>query len=257
LVIESSPKSKDRLNYKVLLIILASGVTFQIFNSIIPEREHELDLINNIISASTAITSISAFYIAKRYHGSDVFGKAYLALGAAYLVWFIGDMIWNYEEIILKVHAYPSPSDIFYFAFYPFASFYLIRNIFHWKQKFSLPTKILAIALPPLIIAIYTYLTYHQGGITNFDYYYGLIFVVGAAITFPLAILGVQVYKQSRLAVVWALIAVGILLNVIADDWQYYLEIFQQFHRVEVISALWFTSNMIIIYALYKHRKAI
>jgi hypothetical protein len=148
-------------------------------------------------------------------------------------------------------------ADVFYFAFYPFAIFHLLRNITYFQRKINLLKKILIPVIVVAIVLIYSLSALEQYGGATFDYYYGLIFTTGAATTFAFSILGAQVFRRSLLASVWALLAAGIFIVTVADVWYYYLEIFSAYTTTHVVNALWASSSMVIIYALYRHRKLV
>ena len=88
-----------------------------------------------------------------------------------------------------------------------------------------------------------------------FDYFYGLPFEAASAIGLSIAILGIQVFRQSILASVWSLLALGIFLNTLGDVYYYYLEIFGLYTRTHLINVLWFVAPLIVTYSLYRHYK--
>ncbi len=65
------------------------------------------------------------------------------------------------------------------------------------------------------------------------------------------------VFRESALKEVWLLLASGILLWAIADTIFTYLETTEEFTHDHPVNTLWFASFMLIIYALYKHHKAL
>ena len=253
--ITTEPRSG--LNYKVLLLILGLAVVYQTFNSILPEIEGELSPIDYVLTIPLVICAISSFLVARRYTPSDVFGPAYFALGVGFTAYAIGEITWNYYVGVLKIYPYPSIADIFFFAIYPFMIFHLIRNIKFFSRKISLRTKTWLAAIPVALVLMYTYFTFQQDNYILFDYYYGLPFVAASATTLSFAILGAQVFRQSALAAVWALLAVGIFLNTFGDVNYYYLEIFGLYTRTHFVNVLWFVAPLLIIYSLYRHYKII
>jgi hypothetical protein len=157
----------------------------------------------------------------------------------------------------LKVYPYPSLSDIFYFAFYPFAIYHLIKNSLYFKRKFEKTTKIWLSILALASITIYAFISFQHNGEANFDFYYGLLAVAPASITTSLAVLGLLVFRNTVLGSVWGLLVAGILILVAADTWYYYLEIFGQYSGSHVVNSLYLLSNLLVTYALYAHRKVI
>jgi len=67
--------------------------------------------------------------------------------------------------------------------------------------------------------------------------------------------LGVMVFRHSNLAMVWILIATGIIIYTISDFWYYLLELFEGFDLSHPTNTLWVLSFMIITYGLILHHK--
>ena len=254
---ESTLEPKRGLNYKVLLLIAALAVIYQTFNYMLPETEGELSPIDIVFTMSIATCAVASFIVSKRYDHSAVFGQAYLALGIAFTAYAIGDIIYNFQTTVLKIDPYPSIADIFFFAQYPFIIFHLIRNIKFFRRKINRVTKIWLAAIPVALVLLYSYFTFQHEGYSLFDYYYGLPFVAASATSLSFAVLGIQVFRQSLLANVWSLLAVGIFLNTLGDMNYYYLEIFGLYTRTHFVNVLWFVAPLIITYSLYRHYKII
>ena len=254
---ESTLEPKGGLNYKVLLLIAALAVIYQTFNYLLPENEGELSPIDIVFTMSIATCAVASFIVSKRYGRSEVFGQAYLALGIAFTAFAIGDIIYNFQTTVLKIDPYPSIADIFFFAEYPFIIFHLIRNIKFFRRKINSVTKIWLAAIPVALVLLYSYFTFQHEGYSLFDYYYGLPFVAASATSLSFAVLGIQVFRESLLANVWSLLAVGIFLNTLGDMNYYYLEIFGLYTRTHFVNVLWFVAPLIITYSLYRHYKII
>lgn len=256
---EEVPKRIDTLSLGVIFIIIGLGVVFQIFNSYVIEPvDEELDILEVSVTVVFGIAAVMAFLVSKRYDWrTEVFGKTYLSLAIAYVMFVIAELIWNYYEVILQESPYPSEADIFYFAFYPFTIYHLVKNCRFFKPQLGRFEKFWIAAIPIAIVAVYAYLSYQDLGEVNLDLFYGSAFVIGTSITLTFAILGVTIFKRSLLGVIWVLLALGIFLNGVADVWYYYLELFGLYSRDHVTMALWFTSTNFIIYALYKHYRSI
>jgi len=254
---ENTIEPKSRLNYKVLFLIAGLAVIYQTFNYILPEKEGELSPIDFVVLVAVMVCAIASFLVSKRYERSEVFGQAYLALGIGFTAYAIGEIIWDYYIGVLKIYPYPSIADVFFFAQYPFIVFHLIRNIKFFKRKISTMTIIWLAAVPVALVLIYSYFTFIQVGYDLFDYYYGVPFVAASATTLSFAILGMQVFRQSLLASVWSLLAVGIFLNTFADINYYHLEIFGLYTRTHWVNVLWFLAPLLITHSLYRHYKII
>jgi hypothetical protein len=246
---------KRVVNYKILLLIAGLAIIYQTFNYILPEKEGEFSPIDVVLPVVNIVCAIFAFIVARKYSSWVVLGPAYTALGIGFALYSVGEIIWHYYSIVLKIYPYPSLADIFYFAYYPFTIFHMVRNIKFFRPKIGIRTITWLVGIPVAILLLYSYFTFQQDEYSLFDYYYGLIFVTAATIRLSLAILGTQVFKKSVLASVWSLLALGVFINTAGDVYYYYLEIFGLYTETHLLNALWFAAPLIITYALYKHLK--
>lgn len=247
-----------KIDYKIIWIIIGLSAIYQIVNYSIKDiTDAEFNAIDVIELSLQAAAMITAFFISKLYWPGKIFGKAYFALGIAFGMWLIGELIWQVYENILFIEPYPSIADIFYFAFYPFAIYHMITNIRGFEVKFTKKTITWMTIIPAVTLSAYSYIAITEWGGTNFDYYYSLIFVTAASVSTSFAILGALTFRRSAFAVVWSLLAVGLFLHIFGDIWYYYLEIFGEYTDTHVVNTLWQAGWMVIIYSLYKHQKVL
>jgi hypothetical protein len=246
---------KRGVNYKILLLIAGLAIIYQIFNYILPEKEGELSPIDVVLPVSLMVCAVSCFIVARKYRRWVVLGPAFTALGIGFAAYSVGEITWYYYSVVLKIYPYPSIADIFYFAYYPFSIYHLIRNIRFFRRKIGIGTGTWVVGIPAAILLLYSYFTFQQDGYSLFDYYFGLPFEAASSIGLSFAILGIQVFRQSVLAAVWSLLALGIFLNTAGDVYYYYLEIFEIYTRTHLMNVLWFVSPLIITYSLYRHYK--
>lgn len=248
---------KIKINKKVLLLILTMVLAFQGFITMMPSSGG-LDVFISLVSIlNPLVASVTAFLIAKRYGNSMVFGKAYLILGAALFMMFLGESSWYYIQNVLKEEPFPSIADVFFFAFYPLTISHIVLNIRFFGSKFNAKTKLWLVSLPATIIIIYTILTLQQNNELNFDFFYGLIFVIFSSTLLSLSLLGALSFRGGVLSIAWSLLMVGILLTTIGDVWYFYLETFNAYVEGHPVELFWYSSYWVITYGLYKHKKAI
>ena len=254
----SKTRIESSVNYKVIILIVGIAVVHHI-GSLMEWDVRGLDPYDIIDPLTMGIMSMAAFFVSKKYWGSEVFGKSYLALaiGAALLTG--GDIIYIYYENV-GLDPYPSIADVFYFGLYPFSLAHLIMNTRYFHPGFDIWHKIWLIAVPSAIVILYMTIAYSVWGDYEelpFDLFYGTIFVAGAAVLLAFAVVGAAVFRHSILGKVWLLLAIGIFIQGIADVWYYFDEIFEAYDITHPTNLLWNFAFMIIIYALYKHRKII
>lgn len=244
------------INYKVLLLIFGFIVGLQIYLTSVPEKYAE-PIITAVSVINPLAASVAAFYVSRKYHDSKVFGKSYLVLAIGLLSMGLGELTYLYYDFVLHEDPYPSIADVFFFGFYPLVFYHIVKNVKFFNAKIDIPTKILIIALPISITALYSYLSFQQIGEANFDYYYGLIFITSSSTVLAAGIMGARVFRQGLLGVAWLVLVIGILLTTVGDVWYYYLETFDQYTLIHPVNLFWYASYWVIAYALYKHQNAI
>jgi hypothetical protein len=251
------PGSQNKLNYKTIGIIIILTISYQFYISEIMLDNGELQFGSITYGLGALMSGIFALYVAKRYKGSEIFGVTYASLGIGLLFLFVGDTTYIIYEHVLEEDPYPSMADVFFLIYYPFTAYHLIRNIGYFKKDLNLSSKLFVPGLTLTIVLIFAFISFDKIEGHSFDFYFGLIFVFGSSLILSLAILGVTVFRHSILGVAWLLLAIGIFLFTFADVWYYYLEIAEEYSGSHFTNTLWITSNMIIVYALYKHKKII
>jgi len=244
------------IGIKALVIIAAVTILHQWYLVEFPDDE-EMTIGTFSYGITSLVAGIAAIFVAKRYWGSAVFGKTYLALALAFFLLFIGDSAYIYYEWYTDEAPYPSIADVFFLLFYPFAAFHLIQNIKYFKKDLKWGPKIGVPALVIIIVGIFAYISIDMIEDEPFDFYFGLMFVLASAVITSLAILGAAVFRDSILGAAWLLLAGGIFAFTFADVWYYYLELVEGYDGTHFVNTLWVMGNTAIIYALYKHKKTI
>lgn len=84
-----------------------------------PER---LTLIANLFSFFPSLVAVAtAWRVTAEKEFPLPLRRAWFFLGASFLMFFVGNVVWAYLEVVLEVEPFPSIADIFYLAAYPFA----------------------------------------------------------------------------------------------------------------------------------------
>lgn len=255
---ESVPdKIKSSIDKRILLLILGMAISFQAFITMTPSSE-ELDIfIASVSILNPLVASVASFVVAQRYGGSQVFGKAYLALGLGLFMMFLGESMWYYFLYFLEIEPFPSIVDVFFFAFYPLSAVHIITNVRFFQAKMTYQSKTMLAVLPLVIIGIYSAISLQTIGEPNFEFYYGMAFVAASAVLLALALLGSLVFRGGVLGIAWVLMLLGLLLTNVGDVWYFYLETFGAYEDGHPVELLWYGGYWIITYGLYKHKKII
>jgi hypothetical protein len=102
------PWSENKLNYKIIGVIIILTISYQIYISEIMLDTGELQFGSITYGLGALISGIFALFVAKRYKGSEVFGVTYASLGIGLLFLFAGDTAYLYYEHVLEEDPYPS-----------------------------------------------------------------------------------------------------------------------------------------------------
>ncbi len=249
-----SADSGAKIDYRILLVILFGVIGFQLYlNALLDEADVENSII--VVSViSQLATAVAALVVSKRYWGTHVFGKSYLALSLAFFCVLIGEITYNVYLFVFEIDPYPSIADLFFFLLYPFSFVHLVFNIKFFNPQVKISDKVWVIALAAAITLLYSYYSFSEMEI-SFDSLYGMIFVAGASAITSLAILGTKVLWKIPLGRAWFLLMIGIMLGTIGDVWYQYLEISESYDTSHVVNLFWYASYWVIVYSLYKHGK--
>lgn len=240
------------IDWKVIVIIATIVIGFHITVNILEDSSALTYGFSMIIPAGVAVFG---FITARRYAGTLVYSRAYYMLTIAFLFMFVAEFTYYVYESILELEPYPSIADLFFFLFYPFLILYLIINIRFFAPQIPKTGIITIIGIPIITTLAYIYLSFDDFG--SFDFYYGIIFVAAASTTLGLSIHTAKIFKGGLIGTAWLVLVIGIMLNVIGDTLYYYIEINSGYTLDHPVNLFWYSSYLLILYALYKHKKSL
>ena len=252
-------KVKSSFDYKAFVGIAILVISFHIgINYFI--TGDDADTAVSIFSMFVPLAlAIIGFSVVRKYKGTQVFGRAYLALSFGYLSIFFAEVTYAVYDIVYDIEPYPSIADVFFFMLYPLLLVYLILNIRFFAPKLGKKSKIWIILMPILVLVGYSILSTTEGEISifEFDFYYGIVFVYSATLTLAVAVVGASIFKQGAIGKAWLILVIGILLNNLGDLWYYNLELFGAYDLVHPVNMFWYAGYLVVIYALIKHKKTL
>src|SRR6266542_5105260 len=101
----------------VFIVYILFNLAWTYFHWGGPER---VDLIANLLSfPPSLLASVLAWAVTAQKSLSTPLRRAWFILGLSFFMFFIGDLIWAYLQLVLRVEPFPSIADVFYLAFYP------------------------------------------------------------------------------------------------------------------------------------------
>lgn len=161
---ESEPKiglMGNEINPFIVIAMFVAIVAFGIMNTIEPQIDRQYDFFELMFPLSEFAAGGFALVVAKRYWGSEVFGRAYLSLGIGCICAGIGTSLFGVFEVIYGIdNPFPNWNDIFTGAYFLFLLYHLTRNIRYFKRKFSRKDKLLIIMLPLVTTSILLCVTF-------------------------------------------------------------------------------------------------
>ena len=250
-------KVKSPIDPRILLVIFGIVVAFQIYlYAAFPNPDDASQFVDVVSVILPSISAIAAWFVAKKYWGSQVFGKAYLALAIGFTMNCLGEIVYGIYDT-LGYNTSFGVDDILFYAFYPLIMVHLVLNVRFFKPKIGILTKIWVVAIPVIITIIYSIVSLQKQGEANFDFYTGLIYVVLGSTILSGTMLGARVFRQGALGISWFVLLIGVALLTFADVWYSYLDTFNQYTLTHPMNLFWYGGYMVVAYALYKHQKII
>ena len=247
----------SKINFKIILLIIGLAIAYHVYITMSSFDDSILEFADISYGIGAFACGIFSIIIAKRYKGSAIFFKTYLALGIGFLCLGVGDVVFNYYEIVLQEYPYPSIADVFYLAFPPLVMYHLVVNIKYFMKDIDITTVVGQISFPISIVFVYAFLSFDEMVGFNLEFYVSFFYVLSSSVILSLSMLGLSIFRKSVLGVAWLLLAIGIFGNMIADDWYYYVELLDVFDIAHPVNTIWALGFMIIFYALYKHKQII
>ena len=250
----------NKINYKIIILCFAAGIVFHYSMIYFSSLEYQMKNANYVIDVvsiiNPLITAIFAFVIAGFYRMSKVFGRAYIFLGLAYLCAATAEVIYGIQYDIMQIDPYPSIADLFFAALYIFWIIHIITNIRYFGTTLEHKKLIVFIMIFCAVTFSYIGITLYQLHLEpNFEFFYGLLFVVLSGITLPFVVYTAMIFKDSALGKAWYVLLLAFLINISGDVWYYYLEVFEQYDLHHPVNFFWYIGYWIQTYALYKHKK--
>ena len=274
---EVVPEKLDSpINFKIIGIIAGIVIGFHFLVNSLAEIDDYVTTSDAFIYGFSMFiplfVSAFAFLTSKKYSGTLVYSKAYVMLGIAFVFMFLAELTYFVYEQILDLDPYPSIADVFFFVFYPLIIVYLIINLKFFAPKISKSGLALIIGMPIIVTLTYVYFIFSSyvsddvlsfglleiiEDYGSFDFYYGIIFIAAASVTLGLAIHTAKIFRGGLIGTAWLILVIGIILNLIGDTWYYYSEVTTGYSLSDPVNLCWYSSYLLILYALYKHKKAL
>lgn len=161
---------------------------------------------------------VTVVFISLRFGLGGIHGKAWLVFAIFGILWFIAEMIWAYNDLILKTDPYPSIADAFWLAGYPFIFTFMLLYLKIVRK--AITKKI--IAFVTIISLVLIGLTFDVGLQQEAEDDFGLFaltisYPILDAIILAPAIIGIILFLKGEVNLLWSLVCLGVLSDSLAD----------------------------------------
>ena len=156
------------INPFIVIAMFVAIVVYGIMNSLEPQIDRQYDFFELMFPLSEFAAGGFALIVAKRYWGSEVFGRAYLSLGLGCICAGIGTSLFGVFEVIFGIdNPFPNWNDIFTGAYFLFLLYHLTSNVHYFKRQFSRKDKLIIIMLPLTATSILLGVTFFSFEVTG------------------------------------------------------------------------------------------
>lgn len=211
-------------------------------------------LVRIAIVVGPLAVGMSCFLTARRYENSKIFGRSYLLLGVGYLATFTGEIIFFHYVDSLEILDYVIFADMLILASYPFMASHILINVRYFADRISMWQWMLLAGVIAVILLAYFMMLHDTYDDPNSLWYY-LMFVVSSSIVLGLAAIAFTMFRQTVLISAWLVLLVGIAVGTIGDVMYNYVTTLGVYSYDYFSNALWIASTIIMVYALYEHRR--
>lgn len=135
--------------------MFAGILIYAIANWYEPQVDSQADLFEIIYSLSQFVTGFLGFVVAKKYWGSKVFGRAYLALAIGFVLEGIASSLFTVLQMLGIPLPYPGWPDLFVAPYFFLLLYHVISCTRYFKKKLDLRDKLIIITVPVIVNIIY------------------------------------------------------------------------------------------------------
>ncbi len=242
-------------SYKIILLIIAGAISIQL-SSQIPLEVFESYLVTRVaIVVFPFGASIASFVVSKKYGGSKVFGKSFLALGVSYFAVFFAELLYFYFDSIQN-YDFSYVADGFFLVSYPAIIAHLFINIRYFSEKLENFQKTILVVVPVGITLSFSIIVINTSSEIIPIFYSNLVYVVFSSVMLALAIVGFSIFRYTILLSAWFFILLGIFSDTIGSVFHRYTHTFGLYSYADISNVLWILAPLLIVYGLYRHQKS-
>ena len=242
-------------------VAVAAAVIFAVFSVwLLSGWSHgdALKVIDDTVIVAVSLLALGFSVLAARAAQGRL-RAAWWTLVWALVAWNVGQLIWTYEELILRETPFPSPADAFFLAF-PVGA--CVALVLFWNRSGGQFRSL--ILLDGVIVAgslfIVSWLLvmgglYEAGAASRTEFFLSLAYPVFDLVIVTIAAVGlVSAHPGQR--VVMTLLTLGLICMAVADSGYAFLSAQRQYFSGDVIDIFWVAGLLLLAVAAAAAREA-
>jgi len=241
------------LSKKYLIASVIAVISFNLIANLISQEF--ASVVGNLayipIAGSFLILALLATF---RFGLGGNHGLAWFSFAGFAVSWFIAEMLWIHQDLILKEEPYPSPADIFYLVGYPFLLMFFISYL--QPVRAGITKKVLAISSAISVGVLMPSLYFVLGDATDpgsLATILGTIYPIFDSIVIIPAIIGVVLFFKGQVNLMWTLICLGIILLFAADTAFLLGQIDDSYYTGNPFEVLFYLNYVLLSFGVYNH----
>jgi len=224
-------------------------------------------LITNMISEETAIVFASWTYVLTagsvlvlaimmmvKLRGIGSHGKSWILFAGFAITWFVAEQLRNVNELILDIDSYLSVADFFLLLGYPFYFGFLMYYIKPFRKAISKKMVLFASLLSFALLVPSVYISYEMGP-TDIENSVGFSYPIMDAIVFVPTIVGVLLFFNGKVNLMWTLMCLGILATIAAHTGFLFITLEETYHFGHPVEILSHWHYILFAFGIYGHYK--
>jgi hypothetical protein len=212
-------------------------------------------LVGNLAYIPTAGSFlVLALLVAARFGLGGNHGLAWFSFAGFAISWFVAEMLWVHQELVLHVDPYPSSADIFYLVGYPFLLMFFVAYL--QPVRAGITKKILgvssAISVGVLAPSLYFVLGNADdlGGLSTI---LATVYPIFDSMVIVPAIIGVALFFKGQVNLMWTLVCLGIVLVFVADTAFLLGQIDESYYTGSPIEMLFYLNYVLLAFGIHNH----
>lgn len=197
---------------------------------------------------------ILALITASRFGLGGNHGLAWFSFAGYAVSWFIAEMLWVHQDLVVHEDPFPSAADIFYLIGYPFLLMFFVAYL--QPVRAGITKKVLAVSSVISVGVLIPSLYYVLGDAKNpggLETILGTIYPIFDSIVIIPAIIGVVLFFKGQVNLMWTLICLG-TVSLFAADTAFLLgQIDNSYYTGSPIEILFHLNYVLLSFGVYNH----